>query len=65
MNNIVVMFGFLAFLPFIINFLLTVFGFYFVIKVTKFMNTKTKLDQEKNEIRLWVKLTIPSNFMGD
>ncbi|MEK4426437.1 hypothetical protein [Solibacillus sp. FSL K6-1523] len=39
----------LTFLPIIIYLLLTAFAIYFVIKVVKFMNEKTKLDREKNE----------------
>ncbi|WP_391117125.1 hypothetical protein [Psychrobacillus sp. L3] len=43
------MFTLLALLPFIFNLALIIFGIYFVIKVVKFMDTKIKLDQEKNE----------------
>ncbi|MDO7486851.1 hypothetical protein Q5O89_15635 [Peribacillus frigoritolerans] len=39
----------LTFLPIIFYLVLTVFGIYFVIKVIKFMNAKTKSDQERNE----------------
>ena len=39
----------LTFLPIILYLILTVFAIYFVIKVIKFMNEKTKLDREKNE----------------
>lgn len=39
----------LTFLPIIFYLILTVFAIYFVIKVVKFMNEKTKLDREKNE----------------
>ncbi|HEY2419863.1 MAG TPA: hypothetical protein VGI04_00510 [Neobacillus sp.] len=39
----------LFFLPYIFNLLLAILGIYFVIKVTKFMNVKTKLDRERNE----------------
>ena len=43
------MFVVLTFLPIIFYLVLTVFAIYFVIKVIKFMNEKTKLDREKNE----------------
>lgn len=43
------MFALLTFLPIIYYLALTVFAIYFVIKVIKFMNEKTKLDREKNE----------------
>ena len=43
------MFVLLTFLPIIFYLVLTVFAIYFVIKVIKFMNEKTKLDREKNE----------------
>lgn len=36
-------------LPFILYLALIIFGIYFVFKVVKFMETKIKLDQEKNE----------------
>jgi large-conductance mechanosensitive channel len=36
-------------LPIIFYLVLTAFAIYFVIKVIKFMNEKTKLDREKNE----------------
>ncbi len=39
----------LTFLPIILYLILTVFAIYFVIKIVKFMNEKTKLDREKNE----------------
>ncbi len=43
------MFAILTFLPIIFYLVLIVFAIYFVIKVIKFMNEKTKLDREKNE----------------
>ena len=43
------MFAILTFLPIIFYLVLFVFAIYFVIKVIKFMNEKTKLDREKNE----------------
>ena len=43
------MFALLTFLPIIYYLVLTVFAIYFVIKIIKFMNEKTKLDREKNE----------------
>ena len=42
-------FALLALLPIIFYLVLTGFAIYFLIKVIKFMNKKTKLDQEKNE----------------
>lgn len=39
----------LTFLPFILSLVLSGFGIYLVIKVIKFMNAKTKSDQERNE----------------
>jgi hypothetical protein len=42
-------FALLALLPIIFYLVLTGFVIYFLIKVIKFMNKKTKLDQEKNE----------------
>ena len=39
----------LTFLPVIFYLIVAVFAIYFVIKVVKFMNEKTKLDREKNE----------------
>ncbi|MBU8906140.1 hypothetical protein [Desertibacillus haloalkaliphilus] len=39
----------LTFLPIILYLALIVFGIYFVVRVIKFMNVKTKLDQERNE----------------
>lgn len=43
-------FSLLALLPFIFYLALIIFGIYFVIKVVKFMDSKIKLDQEKNEM---------------
>jgi uncharacterized iron-regulated membrane protein len=43
------MFALLALLPIILYLAFTGFAIYFVIKVMKFMNEKTKLDQERNE----------------
>jgi hypothetical protein len=43
------MFVLLTFLPIIFYLALTIFAIYFVIKVIKFMNEKTRLDREKNE----------------
>ncbi|MFJ7976792.1 hypothetical protein JNUCC23_10405 [Peribacillus sp. JNUCC 23] len=42
-------FALFALLPIIFYLVLTGFSIYFVIKVIKFMNEKTKLDREKNE----------------
>ena len=41
------MFAILTFLPIIFYLVLFVFAIYFVIKVIKFMNEKTKLDEKK------------------
>ncbi|QFF99253.1 hypothetical protein PB01_10660 [Psychrobacillus glaciei] len=38
-----------ALLPLIFYIAIIIFGVYFVIKVVKFMDSKIKLDQEKNE----------------
>ncbi len=43
------MFTLIALLPFIFYLVLIIFAVYFTIKVVKFMDTKIKLDQEKNE----------------
>ena len=43
------MFALLALLPITLYLAFTGFAIYFVIKVMKFMNEKTKLDQERNE----------------
>ena len=43
------MFVLLTFLPIIFYLVLTIFAIYFVIKLIKFMNEKTRLDREKNE----------------
>ncbi|MEK3886429.1 hypothetical protein [Bacillus sp. FSL K6-3431] len=42
-------FSLFAFVPIILYLAIIVFGIYFVIKVIKFMNEKTKSDREKNE----------------
>ncbi|MEF2097024.1 hypothetical protein V3595_20595 [Bacillus sp. CFBP9009] len=43
------LFALVAFLPIIFCLVITGFSIYFVIKVIKFMNEKTKLDRERNE----------------
>ncbi|MED4697259.1 hypothetical protein [Peribacillus frigoritolerans] len=43
------LFAIIAFLPIIFWLVITGFSIYFVIKVIKFMNEKTKLDRERNE----------------
>ncbi|MFP3512641.1 hypothetical protein SB775_24055 [Peribacillus sp. SIMBA_075] len=43
------LFALIAFLPIIFCLVITGFSIYFVIKVIKFMNEKTKLDRERNE----------------
>lgn len=45
-NGISVLF---AFLPVILFLIIIGFGIYFVIRLIKFMNAKTKLDQERND----------------
>ncbi|ALC85231.1 hypothetical protein AM499_04915 [Bacillus sp. FJAT-22090] len=45
-----VSFSLLALLPIIFYLAIIIFVIYFVIKVVKFMDTKIKLDQEKNEM---------------
>lgn len=40
----------LTFLPIILYILLAGFGIYFIIKVIRFMNAKTKSDQQRNEL---------------
>lgn len=42
-------FVFLTLLPIILYLALLVFGIYFVVKIIKFMNAKTRSDQERNE----------------
>lgn len=48
LSNLGPFFAFFTFLPIILFLFLTVVGIYFIIKVIKFLNTKTKLDQERN-----------------
>jgi large-conductance mechanosensitive channel len=43
------MFSLFAFIPFIIYLFILGLSIYFIIKVIKFMNEKTKLDQQRNE----------------
>ncbi|MGG0288877.1 hypothetical protein ABEY41_28155 [Peribacillus butanolivorans] len=43
------LFALVAFLPIIFCLVITGFSIYFVIKVIKFMNEKTKLDRDRNE----------------
>lgn len=38
-----------ALLPFLIYLALVIFAIYFAVRMIKFMNEKTKLDQEKNK----------------
>lgn len=40
----------LAFLPLIISIFLLGMSIYFVVKAIQFMNNKTKLDQERNQL---------------
>lgn len=47
-SNLIPIFSFLTFLPFILFLILTGVGIYFIVKVIKFLNTKTKLDEERN-----------------
>lgn len=43
------MFSLFAFIPFIIYLVILGFTIYFIVRVIKFMNEKTKLDQQRNE----------------
>lgn len=43
------MFSLFAFIPFIIYLVILGFSIYFIVRVIKFMNEKTKLDQQRNE----------------
>ena len=43
------MFGFFAIIPILFYLLILGFGIYFIIRIIRFMNEKTKLDQERNE----------------
>ncbi|MGX6444955.1 hypothetical protein ACWM35_17215 [Neobacillus sp. K501] len=43
------MFGLFAFIPFIIYLVILGFTIYFIVRVIKFMNEKTKLDQQRND----------------
>ncbi|WP_338473061.1 hypothetical protein R4Z10_10240 [Niallia sp. XMNu-256] len=43
------MFMLLTFLPIIFYLVVVVFAIYFVIKLIRFMNEKTRLDRERNE----------------
>lgn len=43
------MFSLFAFIPFMIYLFILGFTIYFIVKVIKFMNEKTKLDQQRNE----------------
>ncbi|MFZ7942940.1 MULTISPECIES: hypothetical protein [Bacillaceae] len=43
------MFGLFAIIPILIYLVILGFGIYFIIRTIKFMNDKTKMDQERNE----------------
>ncbi|OEF97593.1 hypothetical protein BHF68_14755 [Desulfuribacillus alkaliarsenatis] len=47
--GLVAFFAWLPFLTVLFNLALIIFVIYFLIKVNKFINVKTKLDQERNE----------------
>ncbi|MEH7335036.1 hypothetical protein V7161_20620 [Neobacillus drentensis] len=42
-------FGLFAIIPILLYLVILVFSIYFVVRTIKFMNEKTKLDQERNE----------------
>ncbi|MGG1676096.1 hypothetical protein ACIFOT_10160 [Neobacillus sp. NRS-1170] len=42
-------FGLFAIIPILLYLTILVFSIYFVVRTIKFMNEKTKLDQERNE----------------
>ncbi|MBA9029082.1 MULTISPECIES: hypothetical protein [Bacillaceae] len=43
------LFGLFAIIPILIYLGLVVFSIYFIVKVIKFMNAKTRLDEQRNE----------------
>jgi len=47
--NSMAMFSFFAIIPILFYLLILGFGIYFIIRIIRFMNEKTKLDQERNE----------------
>ncbi|MGG3468649.1 DUF4083 family protein [Neobacillus pocheonensis] len=42
-------FGLFAIIPILLYLVILVFSIYFVVRTIKFMNEKTKLDQQRNE----------------
>ncbi|MDN3018268.1 hypothetical protein PH210_18990 [Paenibacillus sp. BSR1-1] len=42
-------FGLFAIIPILLYLVILVFSIYFVVRTIRFMNEKTKLDQERNE----------------
>lgn len=42
-------FGLLAFIPILLYLVILVFSIYFIVRTIRFMNEKTKLDQQRNE----------------
>lgn len=43
------MFGLFAIIPILFYLLILGFGIYFIVRTIKFMNDKTKMDQQRNE----------------
>ena len=43
------MFGLLSLIPILFYLLILGFGIYFIVRIIRFMNEKTKLDKERNE----------------
>jgi len=42
-------FGLFAFIPLLFYLVIIIFGMYFIVRTIKYMNVKTKLDQERNQ----------------
>jgi large-conductance mechanosensitive channel len=49
MNDFGSIFGLFAIIPILIYLLILGFTIYFIVRVIKFMNEKTKLDQQRND----------------
>ncbi|PGY16074.1 hypothetical protein COE25_00840 [Bacillus sp. AFS031507] len=43
------MFGLVAMIPILLYLVILVFSIYFIVRTIRFMNEKTKLDQQRNE----------------
>ncbi|WP_066251138.1 hypothetical protein [Neobacillus drentensis] len=43
------LFGFFAIIPILLYLVILGFGIYFIVRTLRFMNEKTKLDQQRNE----------------